>query len=68
MVLLLPSRGFVLRSFDEFMNPPKNDLDITHYKTKYSFYSLIIGQCNTRVFIGLTIMTYEPLHHAVQIC
>ena len=24
----------------------------------------IIGQCNSRVFIGLAIMVYEPLYHA----
>ena len=27
----------------------------------------IIGQCNSRVFIGLAIMGYEPLYHALQI-
>ena len=28
----------------------------------------VIGYCNARVFIGLAIMVYEPLHHALQIC
>ena len=26
----------------------------------------IIGWCNSRVFIGLAIMGYEPLYHALQ--
>ena len=25
-----------------------------------------IGYCNSRVFIGLAIMEYEPLHHAAR--
>ena len=28
---------------------------------------MIIGKCNSRVFIGLAIMGYEPLYHALQI-
>ena len=26
----------------------------------------IIGKCNSRVFIGLAIMVYEPLYHDLQ--
>ena len=48
------------------MAKPMKTLEL-HYPM-IQFLVMLIGYCNARVFIGLAIMVYEPLHHALQIC